>query len=33
VIPPERRGVYSDDPAIRAAAQEVAVYPYDNLLG
>jgi len=33
LIPPERRGVYSDDPAIRAAAQEVAVYPYDNLLG
>jgi 1-acyl-sn-glycerol-3-phosphate acyltransferase len=33
LIPPERRGVYSDDPAIRAAAQEVAVYPYDDLLG
>ena len=33
LIPPERRGVYSDDPAIRAAAQGVAAYPYDNLLG
>ena len=33
LIPPERRGVYSDDPAIRAAAQEAAVYPHDDLLG
>ena len=32
LIPPERRGVYSDDPALRAAAQAVA-YPYDDLLG
>jgi len=33
LIPPERRGVYSDDPALRAAAQAVAAYPYDDLLG
>ena len=32
LIPPERRGVYSDDPVLRAAAEAVA-YPYDNLLG
>lgn len=33
LLPPERRGVYSADPAIRAAAQEAAVYPYDDLGG
>jgi 1-acyl-sn-glycerol-3-phosphate acyltransferase len=33
LIPPERRGVYSADPQIRAAAQEAAVYPYDDLNG
>jgi 1-acyl-sn-glycerol-3-phosphate acyltransferase len=33
LIPPERRGVYSDDPAIRAAAQQAAVWPYDDLMG
>jgi len=33
LIPPERRGVYSEDPALRAAAQEAAVYPYDDLMG
>lgn len=33
LIPPGRRGVYSDDPAIRAAAQEAAVYPFDDLQG
>ena len=33
LIPAERRGVYSDDPAIRAAAQQAAVYPYDDLQG
>jgi 1-acyl-sn-glycerol-3-phosphate acyltransferase len=33
LIPPERRGVYSDDPAIRAAAAEAAVFPYDDLMG
>ncbi|NIP78961.1 MAG: hypothetical protein GWM90_07080, partial [Gemmatimonadetes bacterium] len=29
LIPPERRGHYSDDPAIRAAAQGTEVYPWD----
>jgi 1-acyl-sn-glycerol-3-phosphate acyltransferase len=33
LLPPERRGVYSADPAIRAAAQEAAIYPYDDLGG
>jgi 1-acyl-sn-glycerol-3-phosphate acyltransferase len=33
LIPPERRGVYSGDPAVRAAAQEAAVWPYDDLQG
>jgi len=33
LIPPERRGVYSDDPAVRAAAQEAAVYPHGDLMG
>lgn len=33
LIPPERHGVYSADPALRAAAQEAAVYPYDDLMG
>jgi len=30
LIPPERRGHYSDDPAIRAAAREVESYPWDD---
>ena len=30
LIPPERRGHYSDDPAIRAAAQGTEVYPWDQ---
>jgi 1-acyl-sn-glycerol-3-phosphate acyltransferase len=30
LLPPERRGVYSADPRIRAAAQEAAVYPYQE---
>jgi 1-acyl-sn-glycerol-3-phosphate acyltransferase len=33
LIPPERRGVYSDDPGIRAAAEQAAVYPYHDLDG
>jgi hypothetical protein len=33
LIPPGRRGVYSDDPAVRAAAEEAAVYPYHDLGG
>ncbi len=28
LIPPERRGYYSDDPAIRAAAQGSEIYPW-----
>ncbi len=31
LLPPERRGVYADDPALVAAAQEAAIYPYDYL--
>ncbi|MFN2289955.1 MAG: lysophospholipid acyltransferase family protein [Anaerolineae bacterium] len=31
LIPPERRGVFSADPKIRAAAQEAAEYPYHDL--
>lgn len=30
LIPPEKRGHYSDDPAIRAAAQGTEVYPWDE---
>lgn len=30
LIPPERRGYYSDDPALRAAAQEAAIYPWHD---
>lgn len=30
LIPPERRGHYSADPAIRAAAQGTEVYPWDS---
>jgi 1-acyl-sn-glycerol-3-phosphate acyltransferase len=30
LIPPERRGHYSDDPAIRAAAQGTEIYPWDD---
>lgn len=31
LLPPHERGVYSDNPDIREAAQEAAVYPYHNL--
>jgi 1-acyl-sn-glycerol-3-phosphate acyltransferase len=31
LLPPERRGVYADEPALVAAAQEAAIYPYDYL--
>jgi 1-acyl-sn-glycerol-3-phosphate acyltransferase len=31
LLPPERRGVYAGDPALVAAAQEAAIYPYDYL--
>ena len=30
LLPPERRGHYSDDPAVRAAAQGTEVYPWDD---
>ena len=30
LIPPERRGYYSDDPSIREAAKGIEVYPWDN---
>jgi 1-acyl-sn-glycerol-3-phosphate acyltransferase len=30
LIPPERRGHYSDDPAIRAAAQGTEIFPWDQ---
>ena len=30
LIPPERRGHYSDDPAIRAAARGTEVYPWEK---
>ena len=28
LIPPERRGFYSDDPAIREAAKGTEIYPW-----
>lgn len=31
LLPPERRGVYSDNPSLVAAAQEAAIYPYHDL--
>ena len=31
LIPPERRGYYSDDPAIRAAAKGTEIYPWDHV--
>jgi len=30
LLPPERRGHYSDDPAIREAAREASYYPWDD---
>jgi 1-acyl-sn-glycerol-3-phosphate acyltransferase len=30
LIPPERRGFYSDDPAIRAAAKGTEIYPWEG---
>jgi len=30
LIPPERRGFYSDDPAIREAARVTEIYPFAN---
>jgi 1-acyl-sn-glycerol-3-phosphate acyltransferase len=31
LIPPERRGFYSDDPAIRAAAVGTEIYPWETV--
>jgi 1-acyl-sn-glycerol-3-phosphate acyltransferase len=31
LIPPERRGFYSDDPAIRAAAAGTEIYPWETV--
>jgi hypothetical protein len=31
MIPPERRGHYSDDPAIRAAAAGTEIYPWATM--
>lgn len=31
LLPPAQQGVYSPDPALRAAAQAVAAYPWDDL--
>jgi 1-acyl-sn-glycerol-3-phosphate acyltransferase len=31
LIPPERRGHYSDDPAIREAAKGTEIYPWDDM--
>ena len=31
LIPPERRGFYSEDPAIRAAALGTEIYPWDSI--
>jgi 1-acyl-sn-glycerol-3-phosphate acyltransferase len=33
LLPPERQGLYSADPGIRAAAQEAAAYPHGDLMG
>lgn len=30
LLPPEKRGVYSADPAVRKAAEAVAAYPFDS---
>lgn len=32
LLPPERRGYYSDDPAIRAAAKGTEIYPWEGLV-
>lgn len=33
LLPPEKRGVYSEDASLRAAAQLAAIYPYHDLMG
>ncbi len=32
LLPPEQRGYYSDDPAIREAAKGTEIYPWDTLI-
>ena len=32
LVPPERRGFYSDDPAIREAAKGSEIYPWEGLM-
>ena len=32
LIPPERRGHYSDDPAIREAAKGTEIYPWADVV-
>lgn len=33
LLPPEKRGVYSEEPALREAAEEVAAYPWEGAKG
>ena len=33
LIPPEQRGIFSEDPVVREAAAEAAVYPWDQERG
>lgn len=33
LLPPERHGVYSDDPEVRRAAEEVAAWPFEDADG
>lgn len=32
LLPPEQRGFYSDDPAVRAAAKGTEIYPWDDIV-
>jgi 1-acyl-sn-glycerol-3-phosphate acyltransferase len=31
LLPPARRGIYSDDPVLRTAAEAVSAYPWENV--
>jgi hypothetical protein len=31
LLPPHKRGFYSDDPLIRAAAKGTEIYPWENM--
>lgn len=33
LLPPEKRGVFSDDPVVRAEAEKVADYPFHDWMG